>query len=84
MPDEMLLAVISNFVLPGRRSIGRDHVKFDEWSRATGCCFLGIPCRKNRLVGVARLRYLAPDGGCFAVLGQVSLSRLSGAPPYLR
>ena len=71
MPDEMLLAEISNFVL--RDEEDREDLLNSMKESGDRLLLLRNTVQENRLVGVARLRYLAPDE-LFAVLGQVSLA----------
>lgn len=71
MPDEMLLAEISNFVL--RDEEDRENLLNSMKESGDRLLLLRNTVQENRLVGVARLRYLAPDE-LFAVLGQVSLA----------
>lgn len=70
-PDEMLLAEISNFVLQDEED--RENLLNSMKESGDRLLLLRNTVQENRLVGVARLRYLAPDE-LFAVLGQVSLA----------
>ena len=70
-PDEMLLAEISNFVLQDEED--RENLLNSMKESGDRLLLLRNTVQENLLVGVARLRYLAPDE-LFAVLGQVSLA----------
>ena len=64
-PDEMLLAEISNFVLQDEED--RENLLNSMKESGDRLLLLRNTVQENRLVGVARLRYLAPDE-LFAVL----------------
>ena len=58
-PDEMLLAEISNFVLQDEED--RENLLNSMKESGDRLLLLRNTVQENRLVGVARLRYLAPD-----------------------